>query len=84
MLDGVLQILQGEDELQQGVRVQLEAGGVLCTLGHVVSLIEHDYTVLVVEGVIGAHGLVEHVVVGHQDEVSLAGSLLVHVERADL
>ena len=83
MLDSILQVLQCEHKLKQGVRLELETGSVLGALGHIVSLVEDYDTVSVVERVVGAHRLIQHVVVAHQDQVSLPSSLLVHVERTN-
>lgn len=84
MLDGILKVLEGKDQLEESVSVELETSGVLGTLRHVVGLVEHYDAVLVVEGVVWPHRLIQHVVVGHENKVGGASPFLVHVERANL
>lgn len=55
VLDRVLQVLQREDQLQQRVGVELEAGGVLGALWHIVRFVEDDDRIFVVQGVIWPH-----------------------------
>jgi hypothetical protein len=42
VLDGVLEILKREDELQQTISVELERGGVVRTLWNIVGLVKDD------------------------------------------
>ena len=83
MLDSILKILQREDQLQQTVCVQLKRRRIVSAFGHVVRLVEDNYRIFVVQRVVWPHGLVEHIVVGHQNKVGGGCSLLVHVEWAD-
>lgn len=83
MLYGILEVFECKDELEQRIRVQLERGSILGTLRHIVRLVKYYNAVGVVQSVVRPHGLVEHVVVRHQDEVSLSCSLLVHVKWTD-
>ena len=58
VLDSILQVLQCEHKLKQGVSLELETGGVLGALGHIVSLVENNDAISVVERIVGAHRLI--------------------------
>ena len=67
MLYRVLKVFESENQLQKSVGFKLETCSILRTFWDIMGLIKNDDAILVVQGVVGPHWLIEHVVVGHQN-----------------
>lgn len=70
MLYGILQIFKSKNKLKESVSVKLETCRIFSAFWNIMGLIKNYNAVLIIERVVWSHRLIQHVVVGHQYQVS--------------